>query len=260
MLDYDTELRAHNERLLAFGPVRRGDDVLDVGCGTGQSTRDAARLSDTGAVLGVDVSEPMLERARELTAEAGLANVTYELADAERHRFEPEHFDVVISRFGLMFFADPKAAFANLARALRLGGRLVGLVWQGADRNEWARLLDAAIPGHDSANSAYGAFSLGDPDTTLSLLSGAGFDDVELKDVDVPVHYGSDAGAATEFVRGFGSVRDGLDALDPPARTRALERLHAAMEANRGPGGVDVGSRAWLVSARRPTGGSGTRP
>jgi SAM-dependent methyltransferase len=251
VLDYDSELRAHNERLLAFGPVERGETVLDVGCGAGQTSRDAARLSVTGSVLGVDVSEAMLERARSLTAAAGLGNVTYELADAERHRFEPEHFDVVVSRFGLMFFADPAAAFANLARALRPGGRLVGLVWQAAERNDWARLLDASIPGHDSDASAYGAFSLGDPDTTRAVLEDAGFADVELQDVEVPVHYGPDAGAATEFVRGFGSVRDGLDALDPPARARALERLHAAMEANRGPGGVDVGSRAWLVSATR---------
>jgi ubiquinone/menaquinone biosynthesis C-methylase UbiE len=96
--------------------IRPGDHVLDIGCGAGQTTRDAARLAVAGSVLGVDVSAPMIECARRLTDAAGLQNVDFERADAETHHFPAEHFDVVISRFGTMFFRDSVAAFTNIAR------------------------------------------------------------------------------------------------------------------------------------------------
>jgi SAM-dependent methyltransferase len=101
---------------------------LDVGSGAGQSTRDAARAALSGSTLGVDVSDAMLVRARRRTEEERLSNVSYELGDAQIHRFRPAHFDVVISRFGTMFFGDPVAAFANIARASPLGARLVSRV------------------------------------------------------------------------------------------------------------------------------------
>ena len=115
---YDAELRRHNEHLRAATNIGPTDRVLDIGCGAGQTTRDAARAASSGSVLGVDISEPMLERARRLTLEAGLQNISYELGDAQVHRFQPKYFDVLISRFGTMFFADLVAAFANLAQAL----------------------------------------------------------------------------------------------------------------------------------------------
>jgi ubiquinone/menaquinone biosynthesis C-methylase UbiE len=90
--------------------------VLDIGCGAGQSTRDAARAAALGSVLGVDISEELLERARRRTAEEGLSNATYERGDAQIHPFPPSSFEVIISRFGTMFFADPVAAFCNIAR------------------------------------------------------------------------------------------------------------------------------------------------
>ena len=103
---YDAELRRHNERLRAATGVVPTDHVLDIGCGAGQTTCDAARAAVQGSALGVDVSDAMLERARRRTAEEGLSNVSYELGDAQTHRFRPAHFDVVISRFGTMFFSS----------------------------------------------------------------------------------------------------------------------------------------------------------
>jgi SAM-dependent methyltransferase len=116
---YDADLRRNHERFMAAMRIGPGDRVLDVGCGVGQTTRQAARVAVSGSVLGVDVSESMLERARRLTAAAGLGNARYELGDIEVHRLPREHFDVVISCFGTMFFADPVAAFRNIARAAR---------------------------------------------------------------------------------------------------------------------------------------------
>src|ERR671939_225076 len=136
---YDAELRAHHEHLRAAYGISRGDEVVDIGCGTGLTTREAARAAAPGRVVGVDVSERMLERARQLTAAERLDNVTYQLGDAQVHRFDPAGFDVAISRFGTMFFSDPAAAFSNVAVAHRPEARLVLFLWQRSEDNEWAQ-------------------------------------------------------------------------------------------------------------------------
>ena len=138
---YDAELRRHNEVLRRACGIQFRDHVLDIGCGTGQTTRQAARTAQAGRALGVDVSAPAIERARELARAEQLGNVAFERADAQVYRFPQERFDLAISRFGTMFFDDPAAAFANIRQALRPAGRLVMMVWQAHERNEW----DAAI-------------------------------------------------------------------------------------------------------------------
>ncbi|MDT5192413.1 MAG: hypothetical protein QOI28_4664, partial [Mycobacterium sp.] len=145
--DYDAELRLHNELFRDATRVGSGDRVLDIGCGTGQSTREAARAAVAGSALGVDTSAPMLERARQLSDDEGLANITFQQADAQVHPFPPTRFDLCISRFGTMFFADPVAAFTNIGSALRPAARLVLLVWQQRDRNEWATTIRQTLTG-----------------------------------------------------------------------------------------------------------------
>ena len=125
---YDAELQRHNEVLRRAVRVQLHDHVLDIGCGTGQTTRQAARMAQAGSVLGVDVSAAAIERARELARAEGLRNVTFEQADAQVHHFPQERFDLAVSRFGTMFFDDPVTAFANIGRALRPAGRLVMMV------------------------------------------------------------------------------------------------------------------------------------
>jgi SAM-dependent methyltransferase len=249
MVTFDEELRAHNERLRAAAAVRSGEHVLDVGCGAGLTTRQAARAAAPGRVLGVDVSADALERARERTAAEGLDNVAYELADAQTHPFEPASFDLAISRFGVMFFANPAAAFANIARALRPGGRLVALMWQRRDDNEWAVAIDEAIG--PAPFEGVGAFSLGDSGATTRLLERAGFVDVGFEDVREPMFFGSEVSEALEWVTGFSDVSQALAAMQPAARDDAVERLRAALAAHRSADGVVFPSRAWLLSARR---------
>jgi ubiquinone/menaquinone biosynthesis C-methylase UbiE len=248
MVTYDEELRAHNDRLRAAAGVRPGEHVLDVGCGAGQTTREAARAAAPGEVVGVDVSAPMLERARKLTAAARLGNVAYVRADAQEHRFAAARFDVAISRFGLMFFADPDAAFANIARALRLGGRLVALVWQPREHNAWAVAIDAAL-GH--APPYESAFSLGDRAVVEGLLERAGFDAIGFDDVNEPMFFGADVEEALEWVTGFADVREALARLDADERERVVERLRDTLAAHQQASGVVFPSRAWLVTARR---------
>ena len=253
MVTYDDELRAHNERLRGGAAIRVGEEVLDIGCGAGLTTRQAGRAAAPGRVLGIDLSGVALERARELTAAEGLDNVTYELGDAGVHPFEPERFDVAISRFGVMFFSAPGAAFANIARALRRRARVVWLVWQARERNEWAVAIDDALGGVPSAPSATGdPFSLADPGVTQAIVERAEFEAVELADVREPMFFGRDVAEALDWVGGFEYVRETLAGLDPAARDDAVERLRMTLAAHHSPDrGVVFDSRAWLLTARR---------
>jgi SAM-dependent methyltransferase len=253
---YDAELARHSERLRVATGIRPADRVLDVGCGAGQSTREAARAAVSGSALGVDVSEAMLERARRRTAEEGLENVVYELGDAQVHGFQPGHFDAVISRFGTMFFADPVAAFGNIARAARPGARLVMMVWQRHEENEWATAIERALTGGSAKPTqpptGLDPFSLGDPATVGTILGAAGFVDVGFTDVDEPVYYGPDAGAAMRLVRGMKMTGDLLADLDPVAAERALAQLRETLAAHETGQGVLFDARSWIVTARRP--------
>jgi SAM-dependent methyltransferase len=250
---YDAELRAHHEHLRAAYGISPGDEVVDIGCGTGLTTREAARAAAPGRVLGVDVSERMLERARQLTAAERLDNVRYALEDAQMHRFDSAGFDVAISRFGTMFFSDPAAGFANIAGALRPGARLVLLVWQRHEDNEWARAIDAAL-GDAAQPPQPGAdpFSLGDAEATPDILEGAGFDSVHFEDVHEPVLYGDDVDAALAFVRGFQGTSAALASLSDRQAARTVERLRETLTTHyNDERGVVLDARSWLITARR---------
>jgi SAM-dependent methyltransferase len=252
---YDAELRRHNEVLRRAASVRLTDHVLDLGCGTGQTTRHAARTARAGSALGVDVSAPAIERARELARAEGLGNVTFEHADAQVHRFPDHRFDLAISRFGTMFFDDPVAAFVNIGRALRPAGRLVMIVWQPGERNEWDVAIRRCLAGPEgpvaAGSAGPDAFSLADPPTVREILGAAGFAGIALTDVHEPVYYGPDVAAALAWVRGFTCTSETLKRLDPGAAARAVERLREMLAAHLGDDGVWFHSRAWLVTARR---------
>jgi SAM-dependent methyltransferase len=250
---YDGELRAHHEHLRAAYGISAGDEVLDIGCGTGLTTREAARAATPGRVVGIDVSERMLARARQVTTAERLDNVRYKLGDAQVHRFDPAGFDVAISRFGTMFFSDPAAAFANIAAALRPEARLVMLVWQRYERNEWALAIDAAL-GDATQPPQPGAdpFSLGDAEAASRILEGAGFDGVRFEDVHEPVLYGSDIDAALAWVRGFQNTSAALASLSDAEAARTVGRLREMLAAHHSDErGVVLDSRSWLITARR---------
>jgi SAM-dependent methyltransferase len=254
MIDYDAELQCHNERLRAAYGIRSADRVLDIGCGAGQTTRDAARLAPAGGALGVDIDAGMVTRARELAGAEGVSNVRFEVGDVLTYPFQPAGFDVAISRFGTMFFADLDAAFRNVSRAIRAGGRLVMMVWQAYDRNEWAVAIDRAVAGDAPASALSGPpdpFSLADPETVRGILARAGFTDVRFADAEAPVYYGRDVNAALDFVSGFRSVSDALRRGDRTSVASAIARLREALEAHNSERGVWFDSRAWIVTAER---------
>jgi SAM-dependent methyltransferase len=238
VFDYDAELRRYHKHLLAAVAVAPTDHVLDIGCGTGQTTRDVARMA--GSAVGVDVSAPMLEQASRLSE--GLPNISFVHADAQTHPFPAGQFDLVVSRFGTMFFADPVTAFANIGRALRPGGRLVQLVWQRGEHQEWTTAIHDAYrqPPPDAA-----AFSLGDPATVDDVLTAAGFADVTVTDLREPVYYGPDVASALDGMRALRMTQDLL--ARPGATEDALEAVLAAHLTSEG---VAFDSRVWLVTAR----------
>jgi SAM-dependent methyltransferase len=249
----DDEVRPHNERFRAAAQVGSGNRVLDIGCGTGQSTREAARAASGGSALGVDLSAQAVDLARQLSEQEGLRNVTYLQADAQVHRFPPRRFDLCISRFGTMFFADPVAAFSNIGMALRPGGRLVMLVWQGRDRNEWSTAIRQAIAGPDAQDRpGPDPFALGDPAVAGGILAASGFAGVGFTDVDEPVYYGPDPAVAYDLVLGLRDPKDLLAGLDAAAAGSARQRLRATLAEHDTGSGVFFGSRAWIITARRP--------
>jgi SAM-dependent methyltransferase len=252
LFDYDAELRHYHQHLRAAADVRPADRVLDIGCGTGQTTREAARAAATGSALGIDISAARLARARRLARAEGLRNISFVQADAQTHRFPPGRFDLAISRFGTMFFADPVAAFTNIGRALRPGARLVQLVWQHRDRQEWDAVIGEIFAGEQQAPApAADPFSLADLATVGTILTAAGFADVNITGVHEPVYYGSDAASALRVMLSLQMTKDRLAPLDAASTGYALGQLRAALATHQSSGGVFFDSRAWLITARR---------
>lgn len=251
LFDYDAELRLHNAHFFAAAKVGAGDRVLDIGCGTGQTTREAARATVGGSAVGVDISEVMLAQARRISDAEGPSNVSFELADAQVNAFPSTAFDLCISRFGVMFFADPVTAFTNIARALRPGGRLVWLVWQGLERNEWASVFRDVL-GAMNAMAGPGPFSLADPAGTESMLATAGFTDISFTEIDEPVYYGSDSAAAYGNLLRLTGFTAYFDNLELAEAGRARAQLHEILADHQTTDGVYFDSRAWLITARRP--------
>jgi SAM-dependent methyltransferase len=252
---HDLALAAHTRQLFAAAAVQPADRVLDVGCGCGSTTRDAARAAVDGHALGVDLSTAMLERARQRAREEGLRNVTFEHADAQVHPFDAARHDVLVSRFGAMFFGDPVAAFSNLARATAPGGRAVLLTWQELAHNEWLTAPRAAMAvGRTLPEPPVGApgpFGLADRDQARAVLEQAGFGRVEFDDVEAPFVFGTDPDDAWAFIRNIPPVLGLLEGLDADDTARALDALRATIDSHTTPHGVVFGSRAWIIRAVR---------
>ncbi|MEU5719568.1 methyltransferase domain-containing protein [Streptomyces sp. NPDC020403] len=245
-----------DEPLLAAAAIEEGDRVLDIGCGAGQTTRLAARRAGSGRATGLDLSAPMLERARESARREGVGNVTFVQGDAQVHAFGPGSFDAVISRFGVMFFADPVAAFATVGRALRPGGRLAFICSADPGRNEWLQALAALrgiLPvGDFGAAQGPGMFSLADPDRTREVLAAAGYEHIGTARVDAYGAWGRDADDAASFLLDSGPGRHLTSQVDPPTAARARRMLADSLRAHEEHGAVRLRSAALLVTAVRP--------
>jgi len=251
---YEATSSRYQQSLLRAASISGGEAILDVGCGTGGSTREVARLASSGSALGIDLSTRMLERARAAASVEGLTNVRFERGDAQVFPFPDGAFDLAISAFGAMFFADPVAAFANIAGSLRPQGNLALLGWRELPRNEWlVAIRDALSVGRElpmPPPGVPGPFGLADEQRTERILTEAGFVDIDFEEVAEPLRLGDDADHAFSFVSTFGITRGLTQDLDEVTRAAALEALHATLAQHQSDDGVLFGASAWLITAR----------
>ncbi|HYZ65080.1 MAG TPA: class I SAM-dependent methyltransferase [Acetobacteraceae bacterium] len=270
----------HQERLdRAFAPLtqgllegvaaRPGEQVIDVGCGAGvMSLALAPVLGREGRILAVDISRPMLERARAREREhrsAEWAPIAWREADAGTFAFPSGGSDLIVSRFGTMFFADPVAAFRNLRQALRPGGRLVMLCWQPLAENPWIAVPRAAmlpiVPVPPPVPpDAPGPFAFADAARVGAILARVGFDEVRSSTVagslqvcPAPQPGGAAVlDAAVAFVTELGPASALLREVDPITRTRAMAAVRGAFQAKWGSAPPQLEARCWLFTAANP--------
>jgi SAM-dependent methyltransferase len=249
--DMDRNLAGPLAGLLKLAAPQAGERVLDVGCGAGVSSRAAAALvGPKGFVLGMDISSPLLGRAR---AHGG--GVTYVEADAAHYPFKPE-FDLILSRFGVMFFDAPVPAFANLRKAIVKGGRLAFVCWRPLAENEWAAMATAIVgpiapPQPPPEPDAPGPFVFADPSRVRAILEGAGFGDIRTQKLDGVMELGTSAEHAGFQMTELGPATRLLKGADDATRARAQEAVTAAYAAKWKKGQqIAPGIACWLVSAK----------
>ncbi|MCX4548229.1 class I SAM-dependent methyltransferase [Streptomyces sp. NBC_01267] len=248
-----------DEPLLDAAGITGDHRVLDLGCGSGQTTRLAALRVPRGHALGLDLSGPMLAEARARAELEGITNASFVQGDTQVHPFEEGSFDAAVSRYGVMFFADPEAAFGNVGRALRPGGRLTFVCPADAALNGWvtamASLRDILPTGDFGRPGLPGMFSLAAPDRIRAVLAAAGFTDVRINQAQAYGVWGHGAGDAAEFLLGTGPGRHLMEQADAATRSRARRALTDHLRAQEAADGtVRLISTSWLVSADRPTG------
>ncbi|RDI41780.1 class I SAM-dependent methyltransferase [Nocardia mexicana] len=248
---YDTMASGYDEHLFEAAALSEHSRVLDIGCGTGQTTRTAARRAHRGHAVGLDLSEPMLARARQIAASEKLTNIGFEQGDAQVHPFTADRFDTVISRAGVMFFADPVAAFTNIATAMKPGGRIVFTCHRepGDTVSEIFAALAEYVPIPEFSDLDPGVTNFADPDQVRDVLTTAGFAAVTATGFECLTILGRDRRDATDFL-----FTAHLRSLVAGADTTALRKAKDAVEATLRPHETDlvrIPARGWLYSAER---------
>ena len=252
----DRQLDVLGEDTMRAAGVTAGESVLDVGCGCGSTTLELARhVGPTGRAVGVDISHPMLELARERAFAADLRHVFFEEGDAQTFHFRPG-FDLVFSRFGVMFFDDPVRAFTNLRTALAENGRLAFVCWQGIQKNPWMGVPMMAALRHltvelPSSPHAPGPFAFADIDRVKSILAASGYRDVtvEGRDVELSVGGGGTLDDTVRFVLEMGPVGRALAGASDEVREAVGRDVRESIAAYERPDGVIMKGAVWIVKA-----------
>ncbi len=260
----DAQIAPLGEAAMDRARITSGDRVLDIGCGCGETTLElAARVSVGGSVFGLDISNPMLARARERARRADLSNVEFHQADAQTYEFDAAGFDLLFSRFGVMFFSSPVDAFTNLLSALRPGGRLVFVAWQELIRNPWMHLPIVAASKHlppggspPDAN-APGPFAFASQKRVEEILRDSGFVNIQHESLerDLLVGGGRPLDETVEFLARLGPAGAALREAGAALRSDIMSEIRRVIEPFHKDDGARMPSATWIVSAERPTPG-----
>jgi SAM-dependent methyltransferase len=250
----DANLSAIHDALMPFAAPRPGEAVLDIGCGTGTTSLALAdAVGAAGRVFGIDISRTMLDLAQQRGQ--GHANLSFAEADASQAAFRPE-YDLLFSRFGVMFFDDPVGAFANLHKAVKPGGRIAFACWRTPPENPWASApIAAARPFLPEAPppdpNAPGPFAFADPQRILSILSDVGFHFVETNKFDGLMDMGTDLDQAAAYTLRIGPLARATAELDDATKAKIAVAVKDALgRFTRTDGSIAPPVACWLVSAR----------
>jgi len=257
----DLMLEDFGKAAILAADARPGEHILDIGCGSGTSTFALAKqVGPAGHVLGVDISEQLVAIARVGTPAAAPAE--FRCADAACASLPPEGFDLLFSRFGVMFFDEPVAAFAHMRTALKPGGRLAFVCWRGAQENDWVHLPMAAIRDivepAPADPQAPGPFAFGDRDRLAGILEAAGFAGVNIAPFDTTLAYGRGATRdeaiddALDMAFQVGPLSRALADQPDDIRARAATAVRAAFAEQPGETSVLIDGAAWIVTAHNP--------
>lgn len=255
----DLMLEAFGTAAIAAAAAQPGEHVLDIGCGSGTSSFAlAGQVAPGGHVLGVDISEQLAAIARD--AAPADASVEFRCADAATAPLPAGSFDLLFSRFGVMFFDDPVAAFGHMRSALKPGGRLAFVCWRSAQGNDWVRLPMAAIrdivePAPADPN-APGPFAFGDRQRLADILAAAGFAAIEIAPFDTAISYGRGETReeaiddALDLAFQVGPLSRALADQPDDIRARSADAVRAAFARRPGETSVLIDGAAWIVTAR----------
>ncbi len=253
----DQQIAPIGLRAIDHAAPRAGERVLDVGCGCGQTSIELGRrVGGEGSVLGVDLSGPMLADARRRAEAEGQRHVRFEQGDAQVRAFESGGFDLAFSRFGVMFFEDSVAAFANIRGALAPGGRLCFVAWQEMGRNPWMVLPAMSAAKHvelppRGPEGSPGPFAFADAEAVTAMLAEAGWQSVAVESVEIELGIGDGLGleSTVEFLLQMGPAGAALREAGDDVRAAAKETAMADLEAFHRDGALRMPSAAWLFTA-----------
>ena len=242
---------------LAAAAARPGERVIDVGCGTGDTTRALAAAVGApvgqtgGSVLGVDISEPLIAAARAKPA----PGASFVVGDAATHPFEPAAHDLVFSRFGVMFFGDPVAAFRNLQQALKPTGRLVFVCWRTPQENPWGLVPVRAAAPHlpplpRPGPEDPGQYAFGDRARVERILRESAFKDVTLEPIDRPIWMGGSVAEVVDNAGRFGPLARAFAEATPEQIAKARAAIAEALAPHQSAEGVVLPGACWLVRAK----------